>query len=83
MSFGRQAYRDACMFCRGRGCFDCDTKSNRAMEESFANPLVFKTDSPEDMKQLQDTFSMEKLSTDEGLLAALRKFTKPPAEGEI
>lgn len=77
MSFGRQAYRDACMFCRGRGCLDCDTKSARACDEAFNNAQVFKTDSPEDMKRLVDTFHADKLSTPEGLAAALRSFQKP------
>lgn len=76
MSFGRQAYRDACVFCHGKGCFDCDTKSARACEESFNNPQVFKTDSPADMQRLKETFGADKLSTPEGLAAALRSFTR-------
>ena len=76
MGFGRQAYRDACVFCHGRGCFDCDVKSAKACEESFNNPQVFKTDSPEDMARLKETFGADKLSTPEGLMAALRSFTR-------
>lgn len=75
--YGRAAFRDACLFCHGKGCFDCDTKSKRAMDESFANPQVFKTDSPEDMVRLKEIFSADKLSTPEGLAAALRSFTRP------
>ncbi len=82
MSFGRQAYRDACQFCHGRGCLDCDTKSARACEESFNNAQVFKTDSPEDMQRLKDTFGHDKLSTPEGLAAALRSFTRK-TDGDI
>ncbi len=77
MKFGREAYRAACMFCNGKGCLDCDTKSARACEESFNNPLVFKTDSPEDMARFNKTFSADKLSTPEGLAAALRSFSRP------
>jgi hypothetical protein len=76
MSFGRQAYRDACQFCHGKGCLDCDVKSARACEESFNNAQTFKTDSPEDMQRLRDTFHADKLSTPEGLAAALRSFTR-------
>jgi len=75
--FGRGAYRAACPFCGGKGCFDCDVKSARACEESFNNAQVFKTDSPEDMARLKETFHMDKLSTPEGLAAALRSFTRP------
>lgn len=74
--FGRGSFRAACPFCKGKGCFDCDTKSARACEESFRNAQVFKTDSPEDMERLKETFSMEKLSTTDGLIAALSSFTK-------
>lgn len=74
--YGRAAYRAACPFCNNKGCFDCDVKSARACEESFNNPQVFKTDSPEDMQRLKDTFSADKLSTPEGLAAALRSFTR-------
>jgi hypothetical protein len=80
MNFGRQAYRDACPFCRGRGCFDCDVKSERAREESFKNALVFKTDSPEDMEKLKDYFHADKLATKEGLARALSLFTKKGQE---
>lgn len=76
MSFGRQAYRDACVFCRGKGCLDCDTKSARACEASFNNAQVFKTDSPEDMARLKETFGAEALSTEEGIRRALRSFTR-------
>lgn len=75
--FGRAAYRDACLFCHGKGCFDCDTKGARACEESFRNPQVFRRDSPEDMARLKETFSADKLSTPEGLAAALRSFARP------
>lgn len=75
--FGRGAYRRACQFCGGKGCFDCDVKSARACEESFQNAQVFKTDSPEDMARLKETFSADKLSTPEGMAAALRSFTRP------
>lgn len=74
--FGRAAYRNSCRFCGGRGCFDCDVKSARACEESFNNPLVFKTDSPEDMARLRDTFGADALSAPGGLAAALRAFTR-------
>lgn len=74
--FGRIAYRDACRFCGGMGCFDCDVKSARACEESFNNPQVFKADSPEDMARLKETFGADKLSTSEGLAAVLRSFTR-------
>lgn len=77
MMYGRQGYRNACRFCHGKGCFDCDVKSERAMEESFNNPLVFKTDSTEDMARLKETFHADKLSTPEGLAAAPRAFTRP------
>lgn len=73
---GRAAYRNSCPFCHGRGCFDCDVKSARACEESFNNPQVFKTDSPEDMQRLKDAFGADKISTPEGLAAALRSFTR-------
>jgi hypothetical protein len=75
--FGRGAYRNACIFCGGKGCFDCDVKSARACDESFNNAQVFRTDSPEDMAKLKDVFSADKLSTPEGLSAALRSFAKP------
>lgn len=80
--YGRAAFRAACQFCHGKGCLDCDTKSARACEKSFNNPLTFKTDSPEDMTRLKDTFGAEKLSTSEGLLNALRAFAKPEKESE-
>jgi hypothetical protein len=78
--FGRGAYRRACQFCGGKGCFDCDVKSARACEESFNNPQVFKTDSPEDMARLKETFSADKLSTPEGLAAAIASFARPAKE---
>jgi hypothetical protein len=78
--FGRAAYQARCQFCGGKGCFDCDVKRARACEESFKNPQVFKTDSPEDMQRLKDTFGADKLSTPEGLAAALRSFTRPAEE---
>jgi hypothetical protein len=28
-----------CRFCYGKGCFDCDTKSERACKDAFANPI--------------------------------------------
>lgn len=74
--YGRGAYRNGCRFCGGKGCFDCDVKSDRACNESFNNAQVFKTDSPEDMARLKETFSADKLSTPEGIAAALRSFTK-------
>jgi len=74
--FGRQGYRNACQFCHGKGCLDCDVKSARACEESFNNAQIFKTDSPEDMARLKETFGADKLSTPEGLAAALRSFTR-------
>lgn len=74
--YGRAAYRNACQFCGGKGCLDCDVKSARACDESFNNAQVFKLDSPEDMARLKDTFSADKLSTPEGLAAALRSFTR-------
>ncbi len=74
--WGRAAFRARCPFCRGKGCLDCDVKSARACEESFNNPQVFKTDSPEDMARLKDTFGADKLSTPEGLATALRSFTR-------
>ena len=80
--FGRGAYRRACQFCGGKGCFDCDVKSARACDESFKNAQVFKTDSPEDMARLKETFSAEKLSTAEGLAAALASFSRKTDEGE-
>lgn len=84
--FGRGAYRSACQFCGGKGCFDCDVKSARACEESFNNPQVFKTDSSEDMARLKETFGADKLSTPEGLAAALRSFTRhkePDTDAEV
>lgn len=80
--FGRPAFRTRCPFCHGRGCFDCDVKSARACEESFNNPQVFKTDSPEDMARLKETFSADKLSTPEGLAAALRSFTRREGDAQ-
>ncbi len=50
--FGQHAYRNSCRFCHGKGCFDCDVKGNRAREDSLNNPIVFRTDSPEDMERL-------------------------------
>ena len=78
--FGRAAFQGACRFCGGKGCFDCDVKSARACEESFNNAQVFKTDSPEDMARLRETFGADKLSTPEGLAAALRSFTREDTE---
>lgn len=78
--YGRGKYRSACRFCGGKGCFDCDVKSARACEESFNNPQVFKTDSPEDMARLKETFGADKLSNREGLAVALRSFTRPAKE---
>lgn len=75
--YGRAAFRAACRFCAGKGCFDCDAKSARACAESFKNPQVFKTDSPEDMARLKETFGADKLSTPEGLAAARASFTRP------
>lgn len=75
--YGHAAYQAACRFCGGKGCFDCDVKSARACDESFSNPQVFKTDSPEGMQRLRDTFGADKLSTPEGLATALRSFTRP------
>lgn len=74
--YGQAAYRNACQFCHGRGCFDCDVKGKRAMEESFANPLIFKTDSPEDMDRLKSLFHADKLSTPEGLAAVHEAFAQ-------
>ena len=75
--FGLAAFRAACLFCHGKGCLDCDVKSARACEESFNNPQVFRADSPEDMARLKATFGADKLSTPEGLLAALASFARP------
>jgi hypothetical protein len=80
--YGREAFRAACPFCHGKGCFDCDVKSARACEESFNNPLVFKTNDPSDMARLKDTFGADKLSTPEGLAKALRAFARPAEEDQ-
>ena len=83
--YGRGAYRSACQFCGGKGCLDCDVKSARACEESFNNAQVFKLDDPQDMQRLKDTFGADKLSTPEGLAAALRSFAyvkKVTSEGD-
>lgn len=80
--YGREAFRAACPFCHGKGCFDCDVKSARACEQSFNNPQVFKTNSPDDMARLKETFGAEALSTNEGLLKALRSFTRPAPEDQ-
>lgn len=53
MIFGQSSYRLNCRFCHGAGCFDCDVKGDRAREISLNNPLVFKTNSPEDMERLK------------------------------
>lgn len=70
---GRGAYRNACRFCYGKGCLDCDVKSAGACEESFNNPQVFKADSPEDMARLKETFGAD---TIDGLKAALDSFAR-------
>src|SRR4051812_8432349 len=78
--YGQGAYRNACVFCHGKGCFDCDVKGERAMNESFSNPLVFKADSPEDMERMKSLLHIDKLSTPEGIEAIHRAFDEQRKE---
>ncbi len=64
---GRMAYANSCRFCFGKGCFDCDVKSDRAMEASFNNPLTFRLDSPEDMERMKSLLHADVISTPEGM----------------
>lgn len=77
---GRMAYVKSCRFCHGKGCFDCDVKSDRAREESFNNPLTFKADSPEDMERMKSLLHADVISTPEGIQKIHDAFAKQARE---
>ncbi len=60
--YGQAAYRNACQFCHGKGCFDCDVKGKRAMDEAFQDPIRLRTDSKSDMAKMSDLLNVTSIT---------------------